>query len=72
MVGTNLTAVVNVNVREYGTLTSSNARPKSSGEVVIKKSENDEMSERNLNVMEAATVKVTPVMKFMAKMSIAK
>jgi hypothetical protein len=72
MVGTSRTAVVNVNVREYGIFISSSARPKSSGEVVIKKSENDEMSDKNLKVMEKAKVKETPVIKFMTKISMAR
>jgi hypothetical protein len=51
---------------------SSKARPRSSGDVVMKKNEKDDINTRNLNIIVKENVKVEPVIKFARKISIAK
>ena len=64
--------MVNVNDRVYGTCACSRARPKSSGEVVMKKSENTDMSVTNRSVIAAENTNVDPKTKFMTNISTAR
>jgi len=71
-VGTSLTAVVKVKHKAYGMCIFSRARPKSSGEVVIKKNEKDVIRSRNLTIIVKENVRVDPVKRFAIKINTAK
>jgi hypothetical protein len=69
MVGTNRTAVVNVKAMVYGAWICSRANPRSSADVVMKKTEKAETTPRKRIEKAIDWTKGVPKIKFMMKMN---